>query len=206
MEKKHLYLGASIFIIFLAGLFYLAHLDKTTPTGSDARFLSYAESLGLDLTQFKTDLLSEDVAATVNADLAEGNAKNITSTPTFYANGAPLKFTTSLTQNQAIIDEIIAKDETPEVPSGHRKGAENPKVMIVKYSDFECPACGTMSAPMKELVEANPETVAYIYKHFPLPMHQHALSAAKAAEAAAKQGKFWEMHDLLFEERREWSR
>ncbi len=63
-----------------------------------------------------------------------------------------------------------------------------------------------MANPIKELLAANPDTVTFVYKHFPLPMHPHAVAAARATEAAALQGKFWEMHDLIFEKQSEWRR
>ena len=87
-----------------------------------------------------------------------------------------------------------------------KKGAENPKVTIVEYSDFQCPACASMYPIMKELVEEFPNDLQVVYRHFPLhQIHAHAGLAARAAEAAGKQGAFWEMHDVLFNTQRSWS-
>jgi len=76
-------------------------------------------------------------------------------------------------------------------------------VEIVVYSDFQCPFCALFSRPLRtvqsEGVDGAP--VAVTFKHFPLPMHRHAPLAHQAAQAAAEQGKFWEMHDLLFANR-----
>ncbi len=209
MEKKYLFLGAGLFVAFIVGMFYLAHVDQTTPTGSDARFNDYAEDLGLDMEQFSADIISSDVESRIDRSIADGDGRSVTSTPTFFANGTQTRFTASLEENQRVIDNLIAQadGETQPLPEdAPSKGATEPVVIIEKFSDFQCPACQRMAAPMAELVAANPETVAFVYRHFPLPMHAHARSAAKAAEAAGNQGKFWEMHDLIFEKQSEWRR
>lgn len=81
------------------------------------------------------------------------------------------------------------------------KGAENALVTIVEYSDFECPFCGRVNPTLKQVFET-PEyagKVRVIFKHNPLPFHKNAPLAAEASLAAHAQGKFWEMHDKLFE-------
>jgi protein-disulfide isomerase len=87
----------------------------------------------------------------------------------------------------------------PPEPTDHWLGSEHARVTIVEYGDFECPSC-RMAAPTPTLlVERFPSAVRFIYRHFPLEeAHPHALMAAEAAEAAAAQGRFWPMHDLLF--------
>ena len=88
----------------------------------------------------------------------------------------------------------------------HVRGSEEPKVLIVEYGDFQCPGCRTYSAEVNSIVSQNSEHVGLVYRHFPLSqMHPNARAAAAAAEAAGLQGKFWEMHDLLFENQTEWS-
>lgn len=86
------------------------------------------------------------------------------------------------------------------------KGTEEPLVTLVEYSDFECPACGSTFPVLKQLMEEYGEKVRLVYQHFPLPQHTQARMAAQAAEAAGAQGKFWEMHDLLFENQKELSK
>ena len=81
------------------------------------------------------------------------------------------------------------------------KGAESAIVTIVEYSDFECPFCGRVNPTMKQIMET-PEyagKVRVIFKHNPLPFHKNAPLAAEASLAAHAQGKFWEMHDKLFD-------
>jgi protein-disulfide isomerase len=84
------------------------------------------------------------------------------------------------------------------VKDGYFKGAKDPKVTIVEFSDFQCPACGQMSGVMNTLVDNFPNDVKLVYRHFPLSYHEFSKKAAYATEAAGAQGKFWEMHDLLF--------
>ncbi len=78
------------------------------------------------------------------------------------------------------------------------------KVVLTEYSDFQCPACGLYYPLVKQLGQEF-KNLAIIYRHFPLPQHKNAQAAAQAAEAAGKQGKFWEMHDMLFDNQKEWS-
>lgn len=88
----------------------------------------------------------------------------------------------------------------------HIKGAAEPTVTITEYSDFQCPACAQFSGLLDEMLAMYPEEVALEYKHYPLiSIHPFAVPAAKAAEAAGQQGKFFEMHDKLFENQQVWS-
>jgi len=78
------------------------------------------------------------------------------------------------------------------------KGAAEPLVTIVEYSDFQCPFCGRFAATLDELLVAYPDDVRIVFMQFPLPMHPKAEGAAKAAIAAGQQRRFWAMHDRLF--------
>src|SRR5215216_3124258 len=82
----------------------------------------------------------------------------------------------------------------------HARGPEGAPVTLVKYGDYECPYCGELHPVLEELRERAGERVRFVFRHFPLDSaHPHARRAALAAEAAASQGRFWEMHDLLYE-------
>lgn len=95
---------------------------------------------------------------------------------------------------------VIPIDQTDHI-------AGNPKsnVTLVEFSDFQCPACKTYEPLMKQLNEKYKSKVRFVYKHFPLPIHNFSRQAALVAIAASKQGKFWEMHDLLFDKQEKWS-
>ena len=81
---------------------------------------------------------------------------------------------------------------------------EKAKVVLVEFSDFQCPACKSALGEVSRIKEDFKNTVAIVYKNYPLTsIHNYAYKAALASEAAAKQGKFWEYHDILFREQRE---
>ena len=85
------------------------------------------------------------------------------------------------------------------------KGNKDAKVVLIEYSDFQCPACALYYPVLNKFSEEFGDRLAIVYRHFPLPQHQHAKSMAYAAEAAGKQGKFWEMHDMIFDNQRSWT-
>ncbi len=87
----------------------------------------------------------------------------------------------------------------------HVMGNPDAAVTLVEYSDFQCPACASFQPVVAEILSQYGEELQFEYKHFPLPMHQHALQAAVASEAAAQQGKFYEFHVLLFGNQKDWS-
>lgn len=81
-------------------------------------------------------------------------------------------------------------------------GAKKGEVVVVVFSDFECPYCRVVAEPLEELADDHKD-VTVVYKAYPLNFHQEARAAAAAAFAAHNQGKFWEMHDLIFEHQTE---
>jgi protein-disulfide isomerase len=86
-----------------------------------------------------------------------------------------------------------------EVGAAYTKGPASAKVTIVEWSDFQCPFCSRVVPTLKEIEKAYGDDVRIAFKHNALPMHNRAKAAAIAAEAAGRQGKFFEMHDKLFE-------
>jgi len=104
----------------------------------------------------------------------------------------------SVTLAPPSVTEIVASD--------HIKGNPDAAVTIVKYSDFQCPACRAQHESIQKVWAPVKGSVRFVYRHFPLSnIHPHAITAAYYSEAAAKQGKFWEMHDLLFAGQRSWT-
>jgi len=86
------------------------------------------------------------------------------------------------------------------------RGAAEPLVTIVEYSDYQCPFCGTFASTVHELEAIYPEDLRVVFHQFPMPMHPQAPLAAKASIAAQAQGKFWAMHDWMFANRATLSR
>jgi diadenylate cyclase len=90
--------------------------------------------------------------------------------------------------------------DPPVWDGDHALGPKTAAVTLVEYGDYECPYCGRMHPVVKELRERLGDRLRFVFRHFPLDsVHPHARRAAEAAEAAASQGRFWEMHDLLYE-------
>lgn len=89
---------------------------------------------------------------------------------------------------------------------GEKLGSDSAKVKVVEFSDFQCPACQAVEPIVKKIrTSYSSSQVQVIYRHFPLPQHAYGRQAAIYAEAAGEQGKFWEMHDILFDTQTEWS-
>ncbi|MBI4682197.1 MAG: thioredoxin domain-containing protein [Nitrospirae bacterium] len=85
------------------------------------------------------------------------------------------------------------------VGSSPIKGRKEAPVTIVEFSDYQCPYCSKLQPILNQVLAAYPKDVKLVFKDFPLSFHQQARNAAKAARAAGEQGKYWEMHDLVFE-------
>ncbi len=100
-----------------------------------------------------------------------------------------------------------SKVEVPITELEHFKGNASAKVVLVEYSDFQCPACANFYPVVNQLYAELGDRVKFVYKHFPLRnIHANADLAARASVAAAEQGKFWEMHDKLFENQGSWAK
>lgn len=120
-----------------------------------------------------------------------------------------LVFTSSNTPTQSktyqIAKEILKTD--------HNKWSQDKKILLVEYSDFQCPNCKLWSDYFRQLEQVNSpefkkikEKITFVYRNFPLDtIHKNALSSAYAAEAAGLQEKYFEMSDLIFEKQTEWS-
>jgi protein-disulfide isomerase len=84
--------------------------------------------------------------------------------------------------------------------SDHHQGNPNASITLVEYGDFQCPYCGRAHPLVKRLLKEKGKELQFVFRNFPLQeIHPHAFVSAVSAEAAGKQGKYWEMHDLIFE-------
>ena len=103
-------------------------------------------------------------------------------------------------EQQAHVQSILQPMERAElVGDSPTRGNPDADVVVVKFSDFECPYCAVAASTMKDFVGANEDEVLYVYKHFPLDsIHPEATPAAKATWAAQQQDQFWLYHDGLF--------
>jgi protein-disulfide isomerase len=104
----------------------------------------------------------------------------------------------------------IPEDKTlsgkSDAESPHIRGNPNAPVTLEEYGDFQCPPCGMFAAFLGQLEKEYDSRLRIVFRNFPLKMHEHAREAALAAEAAGLQGRFWEMHDVLYREQDAWSK
>jgi protein-disulfide isomerase len=101
----------------------------------------------------------------------------------------------------------VTKLKTPVSAEDHMQGPESAEVTLVEYGDYECPHCGHAYPMVKRIQKRFGDRLRFVFRNFPLAQaHPYAESAAEAAEFAGSHGKFWEMHDLLFENQERLSR
>src|SRR5215204_3986383 len=92
----------------------------------------------------------------------------------------------------------------PGAPNPWARGMPTARVTVEEFSDFQCPACGALEPGLRRVMKNYEDRVQFIFRNFPLQMHKYAFLASRAAEAAGQQGKFWEMHDMIYDNQKEW--
>lgn len=108
--------------------------------------------------------------------------------------------------NVDTIDPAKAVSETETAIGDHVYGNKSSEVVLIEYGDFACPGCGGAYPQLKAIKETYKDKIGFIFRNFPLTaIHPNALAASTAAEAAGLQGKFWEMHDTLYENQNAWT-
>ncbi len=101
--------------------------------------------------------------------------------------------TTSPTGSAIVDEKLLIK------PDSWKVGSDSAKVTLVEFGDFQCPTCKAAEPVVKSLIAKYGNNLRFVYRQFPLPIHEFAFGAAEGAEAAGLQGKFWEYHDRLFD-------
>jgi len=197
-------------------------------------FTSYASQIGLDQGKFQTCMGNEQNAQLINTHLQRGVALGVNGTPTFFVNNKRIvgaqpgaifdeviakELTGSPTSLDAYSDAIrqLASSNPPyfeiiqgkvDVSGASIEGNPNARVMIAEFSDFQCPFCKRwVDDNMKRIRSQLGDNVALAFLHFPIAqIHANAGSASMAAICAGEQGKFPQMHDLLFARQKEWEK
>ena len=179
---------------------------------------AYAHQLHLDMGRFRKDMDSSGVAEQLAADLDESRAFGIDSTPTMYLGGkavigeqtdetlaaaiatasglVALRTAAPSVSETAVLEPAVLADLV-HAPSAERGNASAP-LTIVEFTDFQCPYCKAAVQPMEQFLAAHERDVRWVLRSFPLDFHPDSELANEAALAAGEQGKFWQMHDLLF--------
>lgn len=103
------------------------------------------------------------------------------------------------------LDKIHAADKDSGDIADHVFGNASSKVVLYEYGDYQCPGCGSAYPVIKKVTEKYKDQIAFVFRNFPLTsIHPNALATASASEAAGLDGKFWEMHNKLYEEQDAW--
>jgi protein-disulfide isomerase len=108
-------------------------------------------------------------------------------------------------QNQQPPAAQVRKVDLPDDVKDFSRGAKNAKVTIVEFSDFQCPFCSRVEPTLADVLKTYPNDVRIVWRNEPLPFHPNAMPAAEAACAAGEQGKFWEVHDLMYKNQQQLS-
>lgn len=169
-----------------------------------------AKNLGLDSNKFNSCLDSGDKASLVSKDLSDGSKAGVNGTPAFFVNGRLISGAVPFEQFKPIIDEELngsaaatVTREKVDVGDLPVMGKESAKVTVIEFSDYQCPFCSrfysqTEGQIKKEYIDKG--LVKFYYRDFPLSqIHPGAQKAAEAARCAGDQNKYWEYHDLLFQ-------
>ncbi|MEO8785320.1 MAG: thioredoxin domain-containing protein [Candidatus Saccharimonadales bacterium] len=102
--------------------------------------------------------------------------------------------------------DTVGKNGSTSAASQHIEGNKASGVTFVEYGDYQCPYCGQYYPLVKQVEQQYADKISYQFRNFPLvQLHPNAMAAARAAEAASLQGKFWQMHDLLYQNQNTWA-
>ncbi|HWT03124.1 MAG TPA: thioredoxin domain-containing protein [Pyrinomonadaceae bacterium] len=99
----------------------------------------------------------------------------------------------------------VSQPAQPSAESAHVRGPANAKITMEEYGDYQCPSCGVLFHELKKIEQEYGTQMRFVFRHFPLQGHKYALIAAHAAEAASNQGRFWEMHEMIYANQAAWS-
>lgn len=170
----------------------------------------YAQKLGLDTGKFNSCLDSGSKASLVKADLDDGTKAGVNGTPAFFINGRLISGAVPFDQFKSVIDEELAGKAASNITRADVGigdlpvlGKEGAKVTLVEFSDYQCPFCGrhftqTEGQIKKEYIDTG--KVKFYYRDYPLSqIHPGAQKGAEAARCAGDQNKYWEYHDLVFQ-------
>jgi protein-disulfide isomerase len=163
--------------------------------------LKYAASLKLDMAKFKQDLDSDRIKKIIKTDKAEGDAKKVQGTPTFFVNGKEYSGTKTLLELTALVKgefgrRIALTDITDNLMS---KGPATAPVTIEFYADLESPVSRSANYVLEELIAKYPSEVRLQFRNYPLSFHAQAALVHDAAMTAAHEGHFWEMANYVFD-------
>lgn len=163
--------------------------------------LSLALALGCAVATAKAEISEKDFSASMEKFLQteDGVAKVGDALDRYFRKKQQEAMKQQEDQQRADVESQFKNPANVEVGSAPIKGPASAKVTIIEFSDFQCPYCKRGSDTLDAVMKAYPNDVKVAFKHYPLPFHDQAMPASKAAWAAQQQGKFWEFYHALFE-------
>jgi protein-disulfide isomerase len=171
---------------------------------SDDNLELWAKKLGLELDRFSRDMNSRDIQKQIDDDIKYASDHKVRATPSFFINGVFVQGFNSEKVFPALLHQIAptitqVQSIQPTVPAAETEESVHAAITIVEFGDFQEPDSRSTSLALRDLVKQYKGQLRLVFQHNPWPYHSQAMIAARAAAAAQRQGKFWEMHDLLFE-------
>ena len=156
--------------------------------------------LGLSIVPAKAEISEKDFASSIERYLkTDSGMENLGSAmERYFQKRQQEAMKKQEDQQKADLENQFKNPVKIDITGSPVKGPASAKVTIVEFSDFQCPYCKRGFDTMEQLIKAYPNDVKVVFKHFPLPFHNEAEPASKAAWAAQQQGKFWEYHETLF--------
>ena len=177
----------------------------------------FAEEIGLDLEKFEEDFSNPDTNDIITGDESYLKSLGVSETPTFFLNGEKIESSrlssvdiARSTLDEALLqaEEVEEKEETATVApsSNHVIGSSAQDVLVLEAYSLACPGCANYQPLLKQVHEEYSDRVRFQVVHYPLvgDNFANAEAAHRAIEAASRQNKFWEMHDLFFEHQNTW--
>lgn len=208
MKVKFKYFAIlAVICIAVAGYYYYYSNNPTVNPSSGTKFEQYAEDFGLNATQFQSCMDSGKYRNDIQNDINEGQSYGVQGTPTFFIDGKELVGALPFSDFQTAIEVQIANETQNQIKTGTNlpQGSANVSVVIVEFSDYQCPYCKRAEPTIKQVLQQYSGKIVFYFRDFPLPIHTFAEKAAEASRCAGEQGKYWEYHDLLYEKQDEWS-
>jgi protein-disulfide isomerase len=188
------------------GRFWEMHdlLFKNQKALKHENLVSYAVQLGLDKKKFLGAIDAMKFRSVVEKDFEEGLRQGVNATPTFFIDGKKFQGAQPLWAFQSAVEEKLArlgiKTKARILADASSRGKEGSPVVLTIFADFQSSISAETARNLEQIRSVYPEQVRIVFKNFPLPSHLDASLAHEAAMAAANQWKFWEMHDLLFQD------
>jgi protein-disulfide isomerase len=199
-------IGILVVVAVIAGGYFFAQQQQ--PIVSGDKFVDYATELNINATQFRACLNSNKYDSGIKSDSNEAIRLKVGGTPTFFVNGQEIAGGT-YNDLKAAIDTALANETlTNTVNLGNLppKGNLSARVVVVEFSDFQCPFCQRAETTVKKIISDYGDKIKFVYMDLPLTnIHRFAEKSSNAARCANEQGKFWEYHDILYFRQSEWA-